>query len=87
MSRVWRLLETISSEEEARLIAGFLDSEGIRCEIESLRFHQEPVNLGHLSEVRLRVAEDEIEEARRLLAELRSPQADEERGEEGAPRG
>ncbi len=87
MSGVWKLLETISSEEEALLIAGFLGSEGIRCEIESLRFHQEPVNFGHLSEIRLRVQEDEIEEARRLLAGCRSSQADEESGDEGARRG
>ena len=70
MTEEWPILETVSSEEEARLIAGFLENTGVRCEVESLRFHQEPVNFGRLSEVRLRVPFEELEMARRLLAQL-----------------
>ena len=67
----WLRLETVGTEEEARLIAGFLDSQGIACVVESLRFHQEPVNFGRLGEIRLRVQSPDIELAARLLKELR----------------
>jgi len=67
----WVVLESVADAEEARLIEGFLHSEGIDCEIESLRFNQEPVNLGRLSEIRLRVPETQIAEARAALERQR----------------
>lgn len=72
MNEEWPILETVGTEEEAHLIAGFLDSLEIPCAVESLRFHQEPVNFGRLGEVRLRVPTESIERARRALAERRS---------------
>jgi hypothetical protein len=56
----WVEIASVGSEEEARLLAGFLESEGIPAEVESLRFSMEPVNLGTMSEIRVYVgAEDE----------------------------
>lgn len=69
------MLETVSVEAEARLIIGFLQSVDVTCELESLRFTQEPVNFGRLSEIRLLVRRSELQRARDQLAELRSGDA------------
>ncbi|MEZ5314075.1 MAG: DUF2007 domain-containing protein [Thermoanaerobaculia bacterium] len=63
----WKVVETVGTEEEATLVAGFLEAEGIPSRIESLLFHQEPTNFGALSEVRIHVPETELERARAIL--------------------
>jgi hypothetical protein len=65
----WQTVTTVGTDEEAALVAGCLEAAGIRAEIESLLFHQEPVNFGRLGEVRVRVAAADLEAARRVLAE------------------
>ena len=71
MSEGWEIVETVGTEAEAALIAGFLESRGLSAQIESLLFHQEPVTFGRLGEVRVRVPAADAELARRLLAERR----------------
>lgn len=68
----WEIVTTVGTDEEAALIAGLLEAAGIRAEVESLLFHQEPVNFGQLGEVRVRVPAADAEAARRILAESRS---------------
>lgn len=63
----WKVVETVGTEEEATLVAGFLEAEGIPSRIESLLFHQEPTNFGALSEVRIHVPESELDRARAIL--------------------
>ena len=77
----WEVVRTLGTEEEAALIAGYLESQGIRAEIESLLFHQEPVNFGRLGEVRVKVPSAEAGRARQLLDEL-PENPGEENGEE-----
>ena len=72
MSEDWELVETLGSEAEAALIAGFLESCGIAVRIESRFFRQEPVTFGPMAEVRLCVAPEQVAEARGLLAERRA---------------
>jgi len=73
----WKIVLTAGTEEEAALAAGFLEAAGIEARVESLRFHQEPVNFGKLGEVRVLVAEERAEEAERVLAESdASPRGD-----------
>ena len=72
MSEEWAVLETVGNDNEARLIVGFLQSVDVECELESLRFTQEPVNFGRLSEIRLCVRRSDLERARELLAKVRS---------------
>ena len=56
----WVEIVSPLDEDEARLLKGFLDAEGIPAELESLKFHMEPVNVGAMAEVRVYVrAEDE----------------------------
>jgi hypothetical protein len=71
MSEGWEIVETVGTESEAALIAGFLESRGLTAQIESLLFHQEPVTFGRRGEVRVRVRSEDAETARRLLAERR----------------
>ena len=66
----WEIVRTVGTDEEAALIAGFLDSAGIPTQVESLLFHQEPVNFGKLGEVRVLVPAGSLDAARTALAEL-----------------
>src|SRR5436190_3914564 len=63
----WEILDTVGTEQEALLIAGFLESREVPVRIESLSFRQEPVTFGALAQVRLRVPPSYAAEARRLL--------------------
>jgi hypothetical protein len=74
----WQVVRTVGTEEEAALIAGFLEEAGIEAEIESLLFHQEPVTFGRLGEVRVLVDAGSLAAAEQALA------AGEERAAEAA---
>jgi len=65
----WEIVTTVGTEEEAALVAGFLAAAGISAEVESLLFHQEPVNFGRLGEVRVLVPSAQLDAARAALAE------------------
>ena len=69
MSEAWETVRVLGTEEEAALVAGFLEESGIPSEVESLLFHQEPVNFGGLGEVRVKVPADRLDEAERVLSE------------------
>jgi len=64
----WQVVRTVGSDEEATLIAGYLQSNDVPTEVESLLFHQEPVSFGRMGEVRVRVPTEHAAEAERLLA-------------------
>ena len=63
----WEIVRTVGTEEEAALIAGFLESAGIPSQVESHLFHQEPVNFGKLGEVHVLVPAASVEAARAAL--------------------
>lgn len=82
----WEIVETVGTDEEASLIAGFLEAEGIPATVESLLFHQEPVNFGTLGEVRVRVRKEDLKRALSLLEEREeTPVEAEVEGEETPP--
>ncbi|HSN69472.1 MAG TPA: DUF2007 domain-containing protein [Thermoanaerobaculia bacterium] len=64
----WVEIASVGSDDEARLLAGFLEAEGIPAEVESLRFSMEPVNLGQMSEIRVYVGAEDEHRAMELLA-------------------
>ncbi len=66
-AREWGTALVVESNEEATVAAGFLKSNGIPAAVESLHVEELPVNLGGLGEVRVRVPQDHLEEALRLL--------------------
>jgi hypothetical protein len=65
--REWGTVRVVESNEEAILVSGFLNSNGIPAEVESLHVEELPVNLGGLGEVRVRVPADRLAEAQALL--------------------
>jgi hypothetical protein len=65
----WEVVSTVGTDEEANILAGYLRANEVSAQVESLRFHQEPVNFGSLGEVRVRVPMAQREEALRLLSD------------------
>ena len=82
----WIEVASVGNDEEAALIAGLLQSEGIPCEVEGPSATPWPENLGAFGMSRVLVPPERADEARRLLDEQRrrSPvPADEEETETG----
>ena len=63
----WVEIASVGNDDEARLLAGFLEAEGIPAEVESLRFSMEPVNVGTMSEIRVYVGAEDEHRALELL--------------------
>ncbi len=78
----WEVIMETSIEEEAYLVQGFLQSNGIPCVMEDLKFHANPVNFGAMSNVRLLVPEDKLREGQRLLAEMENFVDDVDQGDD-----
>jgi hypothetical protein len=64
----WLSIQVVEDEEQAGLIEGFLESEGIPCELDRKYSHEFPAHLGRLGEIEVRVPASRAEAARRLLA-------------------
>ena len=72
----WVEITSMGAEDEARLVQGFLEAEGIPAQVENVKFSMEPVNFGMMSEIRVYVgAEDEA----RALELLRKREQEYER--------
>lgn len=69
----WVEIASTGTEDEASLMKGFLDAEGIPAQIENVKFRAEPVNFGAMGDIRIYVdAEDE----QRALALLKQREAE-----------
>jgi hypothetical protein len=80
-SVTWVEIASTGSEDEARLLQGFLDGAGIPAQIENVRFSMEPINFGIMGDIRVYVdAEDE----KRALDLLRQRDADYDRLDDDA---
>jgi hypothetical protein len=62
-------IASVGTEDEANLLRGFLDAEGIPAHIEDVKFHMEPINFGAMGEIRIFVASDDEPRAMQLLRE------------------
>lgn len=67
MGARWEVVKVVGTEEEAALIRGFLESEGVACQVESRLFRQEPVTFGQLGEVLICVPAEDLQRARKML--------------------
>jgi putative signal transducing protein len=66
----WVEVASVGNDEEAMLIAGFLESQDIHCQVEGPSGGSPwPENLGAFGMSRVMVPPDRAEEARRLLAD------------------
>ncbi len=68
------ILCTVLNESKAHIMRGFLESEGIPCQLENISFHAEPAPVADLMKVRLWTLKEDAEQARRLLQERESIQ-------------
>lgn len=66
---VWVEIASVGTDDEARLLQGFLEAEEIPAQIESLKFTMEPVNFGQLGDVRVYVPSPHEERAFSLIRE------------------
>ncbi|HVS15592.1 MAG TPA: DUF2007 domain-containing protein [Thermoanaerobaculia bacterium] len=85
----WLELTVVTEDAEARLIEGWLENEGVECQLESLMFTQEPVQFGLLGGVRIHVRAADHGRATALLEQLKVASADapDEEDEEHGPQG
>ena len=65
----WVEITSAGTEDEANLIRGFLDAEGIPAQIENVKFSMEPTNFGKMGEIRVYVAAEDEQRAQSLLRE------------------
>jgi hypothetical protein len=76
----WEIVRTVGTDVEAELIVGYLRSNAIPAQVESIRFEQEPVNFGDMSQVHVRVPQEHQAIAKRLLdqRDAEGPEGDDE---------
>ena len=63
----WVEIASTGSEDEANLVQGFLEAEGITAQIENVKFSMEPVNFGTMGEIRVYVGSADEQRAQELL--------------------
>jgi formate dehydrogenase assembly factor FdhD len=81
----WVEVASVSQDEEADLIAGFLRSEGIEAQIDNRKFHVEPVNFGDMAQIRILTGASDAAAAREMLDKRQSDfQTMQDRGDENS---
>src|SRR5947208_16612553 len=68
----WVEIASTGTDDEARIIKGFLDAEGIPAQIENVRFSMEPVNFGTMGDIRVYVASEDEARAQQLMKQRES---------------
>jgi len=63
----WVEIASTGADDEARLLAGFLEAEGIPAQIENVKFNMEPINFGKMGDIRVYVGADDELRAQELL--------------------
>jgi hypothetical protein len=67
MAEEWEIIKVVGTEEEAAIVVGFLQSNGIEAVEESLHASEFPADIGDLANVNIRVPAERAEEAKALL--------------------
>ena len=65
----WVEIASTGTDDEARIIKGFLDAEDIPAQIENVRFSMEPVNFGTMGDIRVYVSAEDEARAQQLLTQ------------------
>lgn len=65
----WVEIASVGTEEEANILQGFLDAEGIAAQIENLQFKMEPTNFGMMGDIRVYVRSQDEARTQTLLRE------------------
>jgi hypothetical protein len=65
----WVEIASCGTDDEARLLSGFLEAEGIPAQIENVKFTMEPINFGAMGDIRIYVRAADEQRAQQLLKE------------------
>ena len=65
----WIEIASTGTEDEANLLAGFLQAEGIAAQIENVKFQMEPINFGAMGDIRVYVSSADEARAQQLMRE------------------
>lgn len=65
----WVEIASVGGDDEALLIKGFLEAEGIAAQIENVRFTEAPTTFGTMGDIRVYVANEDEQRAMQLLRE------------------
>jgi hypothetical protein len=63
----WVEIASSGTDDESRLIRGFLEAEGIPAQIENVKFNMEPINFGTMGDIRIYVPAEHEQRAMQLL--------------------
>jgi hypothetical protein len=63
----WVEIASTGTDDEARIITGFLEAEGIPAQIENVKFSMEPINFGTMGDIRIYVGAEDEARAQQLL--------------------
>lgn len=63
----WVEIASSGTEDEAKLIQGFLEAAGIAAHIENVKFSMEPINFGKMGDIRVYVSSGDESRAQALL--------------------
>jgi hypothetical protein len=66
----WKTAKIVGTEEEASLVIGFLNNNGIEAQAESLHASEFPTDFGPLGEVHVMVPAGQLAEAQQLLEKI-----------------
>jgi hypothetical protein len=68
----WVEIASTGTADEANLMRGFLEAEGIPAQIENVKFNLEPVNFGAMGDIRIYVGAEDEQRALELLRQRES---------------
>lgn len=63
----WVEIASTGAEDEATLLRGFLEAEGIPAQVENVKFQMEPINFGTMGDIRVYVPAEHEQHAQELL--------------------
>jgi Putative prokaryotic signal transducing protein len=63
----WIEIASTGTADEANLLAGFLDAEGIPANVENVKFQMEPINFGTMGDIRVYVRQEDEARAQELI--------------------
>ena len=63
----WVEIASTGTADEATLLSGFLEAEGIPANVENVKFQMEPINFGTMGDIRVYVPAEHEHRAQELL--------------------
>jgi len=63
----WVEITSVGTDDEARLLQGFLEAEGVPAQIENVKFSMEPINFGAMGDIRIYVSSEDEQRAVEML--------------------